>query len=365
MPQKLNKINWWSNDSVTEDPNVQPTFQDYGEPEIPEPIIVPQQPVVEQPTAPTQAAPYIQPIVIVPFSSGAQPIYHYDPTRRKQIPDTYDDEVRDFVKDDDDAYVLGTTNGKVGKRLPEAEIDRLLAKDNAKRAKANQRAAKRPLLVRKRPGAFIVILLLSLILLAAIAVPAVVNIIASDADISFLGYLNLYEAEEADKSISTLDPSLALVDFAIMKIQKNEEGMEMLQNNFTEFMKATEGKDALAQVSTYVAACAPILMVIALLIMFIKSIVALASKKRMIMRGEVETSGYRKYSFGFLSILLLLLGVASIICGMYTLGLDITAFLDFVLLKSTPYHIGYVGYALIGIPIIMFICACCTYKKQK
>ena len=106
--RKVNKINWW-NEKAVKEPMIKKVDVDGDG--IPDKVIVDQRQAMQQPIMPQvtygagmQGVPFIQPLVIVPFSSPNQPIYHQGYADDMDIEEDFTYE--DLYPEDEDEYIL-------------------------------------------------------------------------------------------------------------------------------------------------------------------------------------------------------------------------------------------------------------------
>jgi hypothetical protein len=127
------------------------------------------------------------------------------------------------------------------------------------------------------------------------------------------------------------------------------------KNFYTPYFEGVSGKGA---VPVYAVSAAVLLSLLFALAEFIKSMCALCS-------GKKDDGYYKKFRFGYISVVMFLCGVTATVGGIYVGGLSIADVLSFIKPGATDFGAGYALYAMLGVPVITFICACCSYKKEK
>ena len=140
----------------------------------------------------------------------------------------------------------------------------------------------------------------------------------------------------------------------------NSLGVEIgLTSNFGLLM---EGSESISNIAGYIAPIALAAYAILTIAMFIVTICGMAGKK-----GK---DGYYKKAckLGLISILMFVLALATIaFTYIYVNGTDFSGITNFLMIGSEIGEIkmSYVGYAMVIIPIITFICSCLGYKRKK
>ncbi|NLL56614.1 MAG: hypothetical protein GX242_05335 [Clostridiales bacterium] len=155
--------------------------------------------------------------------------------------------------------------------------------------------------------------------------------------------------EDTNTYVGLLDPIFGLVK-KVAKVNVDSFYFDSYVSNMS------PETDIMTKISLYAVPVAALLIVICAIIGFFKSIVALVSKR-------YANGYYKKYKFGFLSIVMLLSALVLLVGGMFASGADISVILDFILGKTTNLNAGYGVYALILLPILTFILSCVSYKK--
>ena len=164
-------------------------------------------------------------------------------------------------------------------------------------------------------------------------------------------YVKKGVTEETNINIGLLDPVFGIVK----KLAKVDVDSFYFDSYISNMSAET---DIMTKISLYAVPVAALLIIVCALIGFFKSIVALISKR--------YTNGlYKKYKFGFLSLVMLLSALILLIGGMFASGAEITVILDFILGKTDALYAGYGLYALVVLPLITFILSCVSYKKAK
>lgn len=104
--KKINYINWWK--------------QTPSDGKAAEPITQSEQFV------PTQqggtGTPFIQPLVVVPYLSADQPMYHYDPSATAQAEPEHDAQYYEDLFDDEESYALPDGTQQIAKREKKAPV---------------------------------------------------------------------------------------------------------------------------------------------------------------------------------------------------------------------------------------------------
>lgn len=104
--KKINYINWWKqtpSDGKAAEPNTQ-----------------------SEQFVPTQqggtGTPFIQPLVVVPYLSADQPMYHYDPSATAQAEPEHDAQYYEDLFDDEESYALPDGTQQIAKREKKAPV---------------------------------------------------------------------------------------------------------------------------------------------------------------------------------------------------------------------------------------------------
>lgn len=210
--------------------------------------------------------------------------------------------------------------------------------------KASKGVAKK-VYVKKRAFFLVLTAILSLVILA-VAVVGIFDLTVSDTAIN--EYISIYNYKTSENvAIDMLDPVLGFIQSTF----KLDLGME---SDFTaNFTVGEETKDVIAN---YALPIALVVYVIFYLATFIASIAGACGKK--------GANGYKKVKLGFVSIIAFLCSLIVIVAGMMMAGLSFDGILDFIMGKGN-FSIGYGLYAMVAVPIITFICSCCSYKKAN
>lgn len=201
---------------------------------------------------------------------------------------------------------------------------------------------------KKRAVAQVFITILMLLVLA-ITVVGFLDIAAIDSYIAT--YVKPGATEEANLNIDLLDPVFGIVK----KLAKADVDSYYYDSYISNMSDQT---DIMTKISLYAVPVAALLIIVCALVGFFKGIVALCSKK-------YPNGLYKKYKFGFLSIVMLLSALILLVGGIFASGLEIKVILDFILGKTAALSAGYGLYALVILPIITLILSCASYKKAK
>lgn len=156
---------------------------------------------------------------------------------------------------------------------------------------------------------------------------------------------------EDDVGMGLADPAVGLI--------KSFVTLDLDSLFYTNFMEnKLDGAETMTKIALYAVPVAAAMMLIFALIGFIKALVAMGSKRK-------ANGFYKKFKFGFISVVMLLCGLIVAVGGIYAAGIDIKGAVDFLTFKSVALQAGYGLYAAVGIPIITLILSCASYKKQK
>jgi hypothetical protein len=201
----------------------------------------------------------------------------------------------------------------------------------------------------KKRGITHILIAIFMLVVLAVALLSFFNIDAVEGFVAV--YVKKGVTEETNINIGLLDPIFGLVK----KIAKADVDSFYFDSYVSNMSAET---DIMTKISLYAVPVAALLIVVCALIGFLKSIAALISKKH-------GNGLYKKYKFGFLSLVMFLSGLVLLVGGMFASGAEITVVLDFILGKTNALAAGYGLYALIVLPIITFILSCVSYKKAK
>ncbi|HKL73748.1 MAG TPA: hypothetical protein VJ903_02530 [Clostridia bacterium] len=201
----------------------------------------------------------------------------------------------------------------------------------------------------KKRGITQFFIMLFMLIILAVAVVGFFNIANIDSYVAI--YIEPGVTEETNINIGLLDPVLGIVK-KIASVDVDSFYYDNYMSNIS------DNVDIMTKVSLYAVPVAALLIIICALIGFFKAIVALCSKKHL-------NGMYKKYKFGFLSIVMLLCALILVVGGIFASGMEIAAILDFVLLNSTVLYAGYGLYAVVILPMLMFLLSCGSYKKAK
>lgn len=201
---------------------------------------------------------------------------------------------------------------------------------------------------KKRGIAHFFILLFMLVVLA-VGVIGYFNIEAIDSYIAT--YVKNGVTADNNINIDLLDPI-----FGLLKKLAKLDVDSFYYDSYISNMSAQT--DIMTKISLYAVPAAALIIIICALIGLFKGIVALCSKR--------QANGlYKKFKFGFLSIVMLLCALIMLVGGIFASGLEITLILDFILGKTNALCAGYGLYALVVLPILMLILSSISYKKTK
>lgn len=157
--------------------------------------------------------------------------------------------------------------------------------------------------------------------------------------------------EDTDINFYLLDPVFGVI--------KKFADVDLDSYYFDSFVSnLSENTEIMVKVALYAVPAAALLILICALIGFFKGIVAMCSKRQ-------ANGMYKKFKFGFLSLVMLLSALIMLVGGIFASGQEITVILDFILGKTNALCAGYGLYALVVLPIITFILSCIGYKKAK
>lgn len=223
-----------------------------------------------------------------------------------------------------------------------------LPQSKGKGGEAYAKPVKGAIYSKKRGVAQFFILLFMLVVLA-VGVVGYFNINAIDSYIAT--YVKNGVTVDNNINIDLLDPIFGL----IKKLAKLDVDSFYYDSYISNMSAET---DIMTKISLYAVPAAALIIIICALIGLFKSIVALCAKR--------QANGlYKKFKFGFLSIVMLLSALIILVGGIFASGLEITLILDFILGKTDALCAGYGLYALIVLPILMLILSCVIYKKAK
>ena len=307
--KKINSINWWSDDAVTsrssqsENAGANQAFPNGQFNGLSGNPNGANYPVNNSGSLP----PLIQPLVVVPYSTTMQPLGTTD--MEKGSGKYYED-----IYDDDDDGIVG---------------ERKSVKKSAASVAGN---------IRKRTGAFIALMIFAILLTAVTIIGAFVSTINE--------YISIFVIKE-NTFIAEIEP---LVGFLSSKIG----GLDALglSDNFTAL---TVGQEGFGAVSATVLPIVIALYVIVAICTLVASIVGLCRKK---------ASKSNKIALIVFSILMLVFAVASAITGLFAVGMGMSDIMGFFT-GSGDFVAGYGLYIMIIMPIVMLICSCCVYGKNK
>lgn len=218
-------------------------------------------------------------------------------------------------------------------------------KNTAKKTKEAKAVKGGKIYTKKRAFALVLILLFMFVCVAAVA-------LGSFEVQPVTQYTALYVKDGAlGKAVGELDPALGL----IKKLAKVDVD-SVFYNTYLSNIPADV--DLVTNICLYAVPAASILFVIFAIIGVIKALGALCAKKTV-------DGFYKKYKFGFISIVMFLCSLIMLVGGLYVNNTAITDILSFLTGKTSGLYAGYGLYGFILIPVITFICSCCGYKKLK
>lgn len=201
----------------------------------------------------------------------------------------------------------------------------------------------------KKRGFFLLLIALFMLVVIAVGVLNVFNIELIDDYVAT--FIKPGVTEENNINIGLLDPIYGVI--------KKFAKLNLDSVYFDSYLSNIPAEaNILTVISLYAVPAAAFLILLCALIGFIKAISALFAKKG-------GNNVYKKYKFGFLSIIMFLCGIILLVGGVFASGLEIKQILDFILQKTTVLNAGYGLYALIALPILNLIFSCLSYKKAK
>lgn len=215
----------------------------------------------------------------------------------------------------------------------------------------------------KKRTVFLVLILLLTVITLLLAATYFINV-----DV-LLKYTSVYTVPEGkqveivneetnEKTIEKVAVSVAMADPAIGMV-KNFVEMDMESQYFDRYIDGKVDKaGVMTQIAVYAVPVAIAVIVICAIIAFFKSLAALFA-------GRKPDGYYKKIGFGFLAILMFLCGLIVAVGGLYVSGIGFDGVVEFLTFKATSLQAGYGLYALIALPILIFIFSCASYKKIK
>lgn len=210
------------------------------------------------------------------------------------------------------------------------------------------KSSRKAVYCKKRSVSLIFITIFMLIILA-VAVVGFLDIASVESYIAT--YVKPGVTEATDINIGLLDPVFGL----IKKVAKVDMESFYYDSYLSNIAPATE---VMTKIALYAVPVAALLLIVCALIGFFKGIMALCAR-------AYNNGLYKKYKFGFLSIIMLLSGAILLVGGIFASGLEISVILNFILGKTTALSAGYGLYAFVILPIITLILSCISYKKAK
>lgn len=201
----------------------------------------------------------------------------------------------------------------------------------------------------KKRGLALFFILIAMLLTVAVAVVGYLGIDGiSD-------YVAVYKVpgvtEEMDEAVSLVDPAIGLVD----KIASVDGLNSVYFDNFAN--DKLDEADAMLKIALYAVPVAVIVLAVFTVVGLIKALAALFAGRK--------NGYYRKFKFGFISIVMLLCALVIAVGGVYAANIGIDGAADFLTFKSNVLQASFGLYAIVVLPIISFILSCVSYKKVK
>lgn len=319
--KKINTINWWSDDARMT-PNIQPENNSVADMNNMQSNMYQNQMDASnyqgQAYPGQQLPPVVQPLVVVPYSTTMRPL--------------------DGISADGDGTYFEDIYGNEEQQGVESKKAKRLA------ARVFESDVK-GIYVKKRPAALIVIAVFAFIIILAAALGALVPAISG-----YVSILNVTESGETS-GISMLDPVISFAQ-TVFGIDFAEMG---LPNEFVGYINM-ESEDILVTIASIALPVAILIYVILALSALIAAIIGLICKAR-------ETKGFAKIKLGVVSIIMFVCALLTVVGGFALTGGKLAEIMSFI--SGGTVTIGYGIYAMIVVPIIIFICSCCGYKKNK
>ena len=217
---------------------------------------------------------------------------------------------------------------------------------------------------QKKRGFFLFLILLLMIVTIAIAVLPLLNMAMIEPYASVYKLPNGKEIEGVDPdpeavSVEKADAFIGLPDPIIGLVKTFMADFSMDSEYYTHFVEDKLDTAApMAKIALFAVPSAAILIVLCAVIGLLKALVALFS-------GKKSDGYYKKIGFGFLAILMFLCGLLLAVGGLYFSGVGVNGAVDFLTFKSESIQACYGMYALVGLPILIFLFSCVSYKKIK
>ncbi len=191
--------------------------------------------------------------------------------------------------------------------------------------------------IKKRMAALIAIAVFCFIMLAATAIGFAEVEPISD-------YVLMYERSDG---IGILDPAISMVTYLA--------NLDLDPNFIVYFNGARTPYELIAP---YAVACASILYLVCIILMFIKAFVAMFEKRTV-------CGYYVKRKFGFMSVVSILCALICVIGGLYVSGGQISQIAGFIVGEGRNFEMGYGLYAMIIVPIVTLILSSFAYGKKR
>ena len=158
------------------------------------------------------------------------------------------------------------------------------------------------------------------------------------------------------KHVWAVDTHFGLLDPAIGFLTNTFDKLTVLEPA-TSFFKTFDVQSTTAfAVQGYVLVATTVIYMVFALIGLISSICGLASKRK-------ENGAYKKTKLGFLSIVMFVCAIGILLCTALCAGVNIKDILT--CFTGDGFTFGYGAYALIGIPVLTFICTLFSFRKVK
>lgn len=314
--KKINTINWWSDDARMT-PNVEPETNSDVQNNVNQNQINPAN--YQGQTYNGQVPPAVQPLIVVPYSTTMRPL-------------------EEMTKGDSDGNYYEDIYG-------DEEQIAAQARKAKKQAARNFDSDIKGVYVKKRPAALALIAVFAFVIIVAavfgVLVPSISEYV-SIINVTELGVVN---------GITMPDP---IISFAQTMFEIDFEAMG-LPNDFVAYIDM-ESTDVLVMIASIALPIAILIYMVLALASFIAAIIGLICKPR-------KTKGFAKIKLGVVSIIMFVCALLTFVGGFALTGGKLTEIMSFI--SGGEVTVGYGMYAMIIVPIIIFICSCCGYKKNK
>lgn len=198
---------------------------------------------------------------------------------------------------------------------------------------------------KRRNGAFIVMALCALLILAV----AALGFFGLE---SIADYTAAYqEVEEGGQNIGFTDPIFGMLS----KFEVYEADSVFYEDALVGLDEA----ETLDKIAFYAMPILSALVLIFALVIFIASLAAMG--KKAVVKGFVD----KKVKLAMLSLIIFIFTLLIAVCGAIWDGAGITGIADFVLGETEAIKAGYGLYAIVGLSLISFLANLFTYKKNK